>query len=105
MKKFTFPKHLSQDSRKWAIKIDRTWVLEVHQRALLTSAAEVRDRLAECRAAIKKDGMFFQDRFGQLRAHPALVEERNHRIAFARLLRELNLSEESEEARIPGLKY
>jgi len=105
MKKAVFPKHLSKESLEWSQRIFETYELELHHVKLLTSAAECLDRIAECRTAIKRDGVFFKDRFQNIKPHPALQEERNHRIAFAKLVRELNLSEEPAESRPPYLKY
>ena len=51
------------------------------------------------------EGCYYVDRFGAPKSHPALSDERNGRVTFARLLRELNLSEEAPETRLPGLEY
>jgi hypothetical protein len=105
--KNNLPKHLSPSARSWVRGILKIFEIPKgdHLFKILISAAEVLDRLTECREKIKKDGAFYVDRFGSPKAHPALLEERNHRVTFARLVRELNLSEGPAESRPPGLQY
>ena len=71
-------------------------VAEHHER-LLSLAGEAFDRAQEAREALEVDGLFFRDRFGQPRAHPAAAVERDSRLAFARLLRELDLDVDEPE--------
>jgi phage terminase small subunit len=68
--------------------------LEEHHLRLLTLAAEAWDRAQMARATILEHGAFFHDRHGSPRPHPALAVERDSRIAFARLVRELDLDGE-----------
>ena len=102
-----FPKHLSDDARRWARGILKKYEVEdeAHLEKLLISAAECLDRITECREKIKKDGAFYIDRFGCPKIHPGLLEERNLRTTFARLIRELNLTEAAPDSRPPGLRY
>jgi hypothetical protein len=58
---------------------------------LLTAAAEAWDRCQEARVALAGVGTTYQDRFGQPKSRPEVAIERDSRIAFARLLRELAL--------------
>jgi len=68
--------------------------LEEHHVRLLTLAAEAWDRAQEARVALAQHGTTYTDRFGQPRARPEVNIERDARIAFARLLRELDLDGE-----------
>lgn len=80
----------------------KDWHLEPHHMRLLTLAAEAWDRCTEARERIAEEGLTIKDRFGQLRAHPAVAIERDSRLAFARLIRELQLDvEEPEAPRVP----
>jgi hypothetical protein len=58
---------------------------------LLQLAAEAWDRCQQARAAIAKEGMTVPSGG---RAHPAIAIERDSRLAFARLIRELDLDAE-----------
>jgi phage terminase small subunit len=67
-------------------------------------AAESWDRCTEAREILKREGLTFDDRFGQPKARPEVAIERDSRIAFARLLRELSLDVSSpEENRPPAI--
>ena len=79
---------------------------EKHKRKLLIQAGETLDRIDHARKVIEREGAFWTDTEGRPRKHPALDCERNDRIVFARLLRELNLDvEPPPESRPPGLRY
>jgi P27 family predicted phage terminase small subunit len=65
--------------------------LEGHHLRLLQSAAETWDRLQQAREMIDRDGLTIQTGDGGLKAHPAVAIERDARLAFARLVRELDL--------------
>jgi hypothetical protein len=103
--KIAIPRHLSPNTRKWVRGIIDQYELESHHLKILFSAGEALDRIAEARRQIEKDGPYFVDRFGATKAHPAIQVERDGRICFVRLVRELNLSEEPVESRTPSLKY
>lgn len=85
------PSHLSKSAREWFDSVMNRFVLEPHHGRLLTLAAEAWDRCQQARAIIAKDGPCILDRFKIPRAHPMCAVERDSRIGFARLLRELNL--------------
>jgi hypothetical protein len=85
------PGHLKPATRRWAESILQDYVLESHHVRLLILAAEAWDRGQDARAALATHGPIFVDRFGQPRARPELAVERDSRIAFARLVRELAL--------------
>jgi P27 family predicted phage terminase small subunit len=89
--RITAPQHLSAASRRWWLAVCREYELELHHIRLLTLAAESWDRCQEARERIAADGPYVEDRWGQLKAHPAIGVERDARLAFARLLRELAL--------------
>jgi phage terminase small subunit len=98
------PKHLSAASRRWWADVVSNFELESHHLKLLALAAEALDRTEQARAQIEKEGMTVAGRFGP-RTHPAVAIERDSRLAFARLLRELDLDVElPAERRPPMLK-
>jgi phage terminase small subunit len=92
------PTHLADATRKWWAYVAKTHVLEPHHERLLTAAGEAWDRCEEARDALADAGTYYVDRFGQPRAHPAVAVERDSRIAFARLVRELDLDADPPKA-------
>lgn len=100
------PAHLSDDARGWWQQVLRDYDLEPHHRRLLQSACEAWDRMQQARAALADHGkLTFTDDKGTIRAHPCVAMERDARVAFARLVRELDLDTgaPSEGARPPAL--
>jgi len=94
MSEIKAPEHLQPATREWWRGIVRTYELEPHHLKLLTLLCESWDRLLLIRRRIKRDGMFIRNRLGELKAHPGLAAERQERVVFARLLRELDLDTE-----------
>ena len=85
--------------------MNQSYVLEDHHRLLLTKAAEAFDRAEGARETIAKEGTTYLDRFEQPCARPEIAIERDSRLAFARLVRELNLEEPPRKApRPPALR-
>ena len=85
------PEHLNADTRTWWGIVATEYELEGHHLRLLTLAAESWDRGQEARETLAKSGPYYMNRQGEPRAHPAVAVERDSRIAFARLMRELDL--------------
>jgi hypothetical protein len=77
--------------------------LESHHLRLLVLAGEAWDRGQQARAAIAEHGPVYTDRFGQPTVRPEISIERDSRIAFARLLRELALDVSVPDSRPPGI--
>ena len=99
------PAHLAPATRKWFASVVAQFQLEDHHVRLLILAAEAWDRVQEARAAIAQHGMVFQDRFGAPRLRPEVAVERDSRIAFVRILRELGLDAvEPDGPRPPPLR-
>ncbi|MGA2063173.1 MAG: hypothetical protein ABSG67_22095 [Thermoguttaceae bacterium] len=103
------PKHLSAPTRRWFEDVVKTYVLEPHHLRLLTLAGEAWDRGQQARETLKTTGTVFIDRFGCPRARPEVAIERDSRLAFARLVRELALDldgpPESRPPRAGGQRY
>ena len=85
------PEHLQEATRAWFEHVTGSFVLEEHHLRLLTLAGEAWDRCAQAREAIDANGLTYTDRFDAPRMRPEVAVERDSRIAFARLLRELDL--------------
>lgn len=99
------PEHLQPDTRKWWLSVHSDYALEPHHTRLLTLAAESWDRCQQARAAVDRDGITVGTADGGLKAHPAIAIERDARLAFARLVRELDLDVDppSSSRRPPAL--
>lgn len=99
------PKHLRPETRRWWLETATKWVLEGHHLHLLTLAGEALDRAQQAREAILKDGAFFAPpNGGAPKKHPGIAVERDSMIAFARLVRELDLDGSPQpDARPPRL--
>lgn len=98
------PQYLRPATRRWWSEVVADFELESHHQRLLTLAAEALDRREQAREELAKSGAYFDDRFGKPRVHPAVAVERDSGIAFARLMRELDLDvEPPRESRPPGI--
>jgi len=99
------PAHLRESTRHWWRQVAAAYVLEGHHLKLLTLAAEAWDRRHQAREVIDREGLTYLDRFDCPRARPEVAVERDSRLAFARLLRELDLDVEppASPSRPPGL--
>ena len=100
------PAHLSAASRKWWDEIVREYQLQSHHLRLLQACAESWERMQAARAAIAKHGLVYIDGQGCPKARPEIAIERDSKIGFARLIRELDLDFEppSESPRSPAIR-
>jgi P27 family predicted phage terminase small subunit len=85
------PRHLKAATRRWWIAVASDWALEDHHLRLLTLAGEAWDRCAQARELIQREGLTVATKAGGPRLHPAVRVETDARLAFARLIRELDL--------------
>ncbi len=85
------PRHFRALTRRWYEEVTDTYALEPHHLHLLALACQALDRAEDAREAIATHGTTFEDRFGSPRARPEVAIERDARVAFARLVRELDL--------------
>ena len=98
------PKHLSPDSKAWFKRTLAEYDCDEHHVKLLTLACEAWDRGVQAREILAKDGLSFLDRHGSIKPHPAVTIEKDSRIAFARLVRELSLDcAANPESRPPAI--
>jgi P27 family predicted phage terminase small subunit len=88
------PAHLSDSTRVWWRSVVREYELQDHHLRLLQAAAECWDRLQQARELLSRDGLVVEGREGGMRPHPCVAIERDARIGFARLVRELDLDVE-----------
>jgi P27 family predicted phage terminase small subunit len=100
------PKHLSAASKAWWRSVLDTYVLEPHHVHLLRCACESMDRMNQAREALAQHGLTFMNSDGEPRTRPEVQIERDSRLAFARLVRELDLDVEAplDRSRPPPLR-
>jgi len=100
------PAHLRPSTAQWWQGVVTSYEIEPHVLPLLTLAAEAWDRCKQAREALAEHGLTMPGRYGQPIARPEVGIERDSRIAFARMLRELALDveppSESRPPRRPG---
>ncbi|TMB95017.1 MAG: hypothetical protein E6J42_11015 [Chloroflexi bacterium] len=95
------PQYLRPETRRWWRQVVAEYDLEPHHLRLLTLAAEVWDRYQAARATLDELGLTYEYK-GRPHARPEVAIERDSRLAFARLLRELALDVEAPaESRPP----
>lgn len=92
------PVHLQPATRRWWLSVVSDFELEAHHVLILTKACEALDSAETARKVLAASGMTFVDRFLQPRARPEVAIERDARLAFARLVRELDLDVEPPRA-------
>lgn len=88
---FKPPAYLRPETRKWIDYVLSEYALDQHHFRLLTLAAEAWETGQDARAAIAEHSAVYIDRFGSPRKRPEVSIQAEARIAFARLLRELDL--------------
>jgi P27 family predicted phage terminase small subunit len=100
------PRHLKKPTKLWWCQVVSDFELEEHHVRILTLACEAWDRGVQARELLQKHGLTYIDQFEQPRPRPEVVIEKDCRTQFARLVRELALSEEGPESpRPPRLRY
>jgi P27 family predicted phage terminase small subunit len=88
------PAHLSASARHWWETTVALYELQEHHLRLLQLACEAWDRAQQARAQIDRDGLTVSTADGGIRVHPCIAIERDSRLGFARILRELDLDVE-----------
>ena len=98
------PSYLTPATRRWFKQIVTDYDLEGHHWRLLVLASESWDECQKARAAIRKHGQTFVDRYGQPRERPEVSTARQSRALFAKLLRELGLDVSEPAAIRPTMR-
>ena len=96
-----YPKDLRKEGKKFYKDIFTSYEFEEHHLKILEQACRCLDRITEARERIAVDGLYVKDRYGSLKEHPGAKTERDNRVLFARLVRELGLDLADNETRPP----
>jgi phage terminase small subunit len=86
------PAHLSPAMQGWWQQVVAEYDLDPHHLKLLEAAADAWDRMTAARTTVIAEGLTVTTKHGT-KKHPAVDIERDSRIAFSRILRELDLDE------------
>jgi phage terminase small subunit len=96
------PAHLRPATARWWCSVVTDYELEPHHVRLLSLAGEAWDRGQQAREVIAKEGLTYLDFRKQPKARPEISIERDSRLSFARLVRELGLDvADPDQARPP----
>lgn len=92
MKKSRAPTHLSKEAQKWFRKLCDEYAIDDEAGLLiLQTSLEAFDRMRRAQVEISERGEVFSDRFGQIKANPAVAMERDARSQMLAALKQLNL--------------
>jgi phage terminase small subunit len=94
------PAHLSPTSKRWYLNITESYQLDSHHLLILQLAAEAFDRVQQARVILESEGIILTTKSGT-KPHPAVMVERDNRLAFARLVAQLQL-DEADHATLNG---
>lgn len=75
-----------------------TWEVDRDERELLAEACRSLDQLDALQAALDSDGVMVTGSTGQLRVHPAIAQINATRATLGRLLAQIGLPDEQDEA-------
>jgi P27 family predicted phage terminase small subunit len=84
------PPHLSEAMQSWWTQTVEAYELDAHHLRLLETACDAWDRMVQARETLREEGLTVTTKNGT-RKHPCADIERDSRLAFARLIRELDL--------------
>jgi P27 family predicted phage terminase small subunit len=92
------PDYLSAAMQAWWKQVMANYELEPHHIHLLQAACEAWDRMQQARKVLAENGLSYEDSRGRHHPLPEVAIERDSRIGFARLVRELGLDDATPPA-------
>jgi P27 family predicted phage terminase small subunit len=90
------PAHLSIEMKAWWTTVLGAHDLDAHRRHLLQAGCEAWDVMTAARKAVAEHGLTYNNREGEPRPRPEVAIARDARIAFVRIIKELDLDPTSE---------
>ena len=92
------PDYLSAAMQAWWKQVMTHYEMEPHHTHLLQAATEAWDRMQQARQVLAERGLSYEITGGRQLPLPEVAIERDSRIAFARLVRELGLDDSTPPA-------
>lgn len=92
------PPKLAARGRRFWRQVTADFDLSDAETGLLAECCRLLDEVEALRSAVEVDGVTVPGSKGQTRAHPALAELRQHRLALGRLLAQLALPDDEGES-------
>jgi P27 family predicted phage terminase small subunit len=89
------PAHLRPETREWWAETVTRYAMQAHHLKLLLAACESWDLYQKAKSTLDAEGLTYTDRFGQPCARPEVAIMRDGKLAFVRILRELDLPGDS----------
>ena len=96
------PEHLSKNAQEFWRWATYEYRLTQDDLKVLLMACEAMDRCRQARKRLAKQGLTYTDRFGQPKSRPEVAIERDSRLAFTKLVRQLGLSKKLGRAMTSG---
>jgi P27 family predicted phage terminase small subunit len=95
----------AQGKRLWKKILSEYELTESHDLARLEMACRTLDNLHDAEDRVRRDGMFTENRYGNIVEHPAVKSIKDFRLLFVKIIRELSLDiVQPGDSRPPG-KY
>ncbi|MBA2312726.1 MAG: P27 family phage terminase small subunit [Actinobacteria bacterium] len=92
------PPGLGPRARRLWRDLQAAWQFSADEAAILELAVQALDRCDKAQELLVAEGLVVKDRFGQPREHPAASIRTSAEASCARLLRQLGLSREAQQA-------
>jgi P27 family predicted phage terminase small subunit len=93
------PDHLSAKARKLFDSVVGRYDFDPEEVATLVLALEAYDQAATARRRLKDDGQIVEDRFGQMKPHPAVAIHRDALATWRQLVTLLGIPADDEDDR------
>lgn len=91
------PAYLSDLAKTWWKKLNAEFEFGPDALLILEAAMQAFDRWVEARDIVTLEGITLEDRFGQVKQHPATLIERDARGAMLQGLKQLGLQAEAPQ--------
>ena len=92
------PAHLREETQAWWREMVEKYAMGSQHLKLLLAACESWDLYSDAMTVLRAQGLTFKNRFGQPCTRPEVAIMRDAKLAFVRIVRELNLPGDTPES-------